>query len=77
MTLARTVIPDVVDETIFYLLTALDQGLIELKFSPPDGREVALHEEGELAGWYTMTDGWVGRYSQERFVDDFEDLVLE
>jgi hypothetical protein len=75
--LASTLIPDCVDEAIFYLLNALDQGLIELRFSTRDGKEVALHEDGELAGWYTMTEGWVAKYSQERFVDDFADFDPE
>ncbi len=76
--LAESMIPDVVDETIFYLLNALDQGLMELKFVGPSGQDVALHESGELAGWYSMSDdGWVARHSQERHVDDFADLDLD
>ena len=29
---------------------------------------------GELAGWYMGSDGWRSKYSQQRFIDDFEDL---
>jgi len=71
-------IPDVVDETIFCLLNALDQGVIELTFRDESGREIALQGTGELAGWYSMSeDGWIAQHSQERFVDDFAALDLD
>lgn len=71
-----TITPDAVDETVFNLLVAIDQGLLRLKFVSDSGREVDLTEEGggELAGWYMGSGGWRAMFSEERFVDDFSDL---
>ena len=73
---ARVVIPDVVDDTILYLLHAIDEGAIPLTFTASNGTAVNLTKEGgsELAGWYMGSDGCCGMYSKERFVDDFSDL---
>jgi hypothetical protein len=73
---ARVLIPDVVDDTVFYLLHAIDEGVLPLAFTASNGRVVDLTTEGrsELAGWYMGSDGWRGMYSNERFVDDFSDL---
>lgn len=70
-------IPDCVDEALFFLLNAIDQGLLPLALVTKDGKTVNLAEEGlgELAGWYMMSGGWRADYSTERFVDDFADLV--
>ena len=72
----RTVIPDAVDEAVFGILQAIDQGLLRLKYMSSSGREVDLTEEGqgELSGWYMGSGGWRAMYSAERFVDDFDDL---
>lgn len=72
----RTVIPDAVDEAVFSLLRAVDEGGLRLKFLSSSGREVDLTEEGlgELAGWYMGSGGWRSMYSRERFADDFADL---
>lgn len=72
------VIPDCVDETVFALLSAIDQGLLRLSFTDPDGNNVDLADDGhgELAGWYMGSGGWRGKYSKERFVDDFADLDI-
>jgi len=74
--LARVIIPDVVDDTIFYLLQAIDEGLITLSYTSSTGRAVNLTKEGnsELAGWYMGSDAWRERYSHERFFDDLSDL---
>jgi hypothetical protein len=74
--LGKVMIPDVVDDTLFYLLHAIDEGLIKLSFESSAGRTVSLCKEGrgELAGWYLGTEGWREKYSTERFVDDFFDL---
>lgn len=71
-------IPDTVDETIFCLLQAIDQGLLHLKFVDSTGREVDLNQEGvgELSGWYMGSGGWRAMYSEERFIDDFADLAV-
>ena len=73
----KTVIPDVVDEVLFRLLNAIDQGALRLKFVSSSGKDVDLTEEGlsELAGWYMGSDGWREAYSEERFVDDLADLA--
>jgi hypothetical protein len=73
--IAAVILPDCVDDTISYLLQAIDQGLLRLCFVS-DGDIVDLPEEGhgELSGWYMGSDGWREKYSQERFVDDFKDL---
>ena len=71
------VVPDTVDDTIFHLLDAIDNGLLNLSFTAANGKKVDLPTDGlgELAGWYIGTGGWRALYSQERFIDDFADLV--
>jgi hypothetical protein len=73
--IAAVLIPDCVDDTIFYLLQAVDQGLLRIRYVS-DGDTVDLAEEGfgELSGWYMGSDGWRARYSHERYVDDVADL---
>ena len=73
---ARVLIPDIVDDTIFYLLQAIDEGSLRLAYTASNGTVVDLASQGlgELAGWFTGSDGWVAMYSTERFVDDFSDL---
>ena len=70
------VIPDVIDETVFNLLQAIDQGAVRLKFLSSNGREVDLSQEGlgELSGWYMGSGGWRALLSEERHFDDFSDL---
>jgi len=72
----RVLIPDVVDDTVFYLLHAIDEGLLPLAFTASNGKTVNLTTDGqgELAGEYIGTEGWRGMYSKERFVDDFADI---
>ncbi len=72
----RVLIPDVVDEAVFSVLQAIDQGLLRLKFVSSTGQEVDLTEEGqgELSGWYMGSGGWRAMFAAERFVDDFADL---
>jgi hypothetical protein len=73
----QAVIPDAVDETVFSLLQAIDQGALRVKFVSVGGREVDLTEEGlgELAGWYMGSGGWRAMYSEQRYIDDFADLA--
>ena len=75
-TFARVVIPDIVDDTIFYLLRAIDEGLLKMAFTASNGNVVELTTQGhgELSGWYMGSGGWRAMYSAERFVDDFADL---
>jgi hypothetical protein len=74
--LARVVIPDVVDAAVFYLLRAIDEGLLTLSFSASNGKAVDLTADGlsELSGWYMGSEGWREEYSRERFFDDVSDL---
>jgi len=73
---ARVLIPDIVDDTIFYLLQAIDEGSLRLAYTASNGTVVDLTTQGlgELAGWFTGSDGWVGTYSKELFIDDLADL---
>lgn len=73
---AKVLIPDIVDDTMFYLLRAIDDGLLRLSFTASDGKTVDLSTEGlgELAGLYMGSGGWRAQYAKERFVDDFSDL---
>ena len=72
------IIPDVVDETIFCLLDAIDNDLLHLVFVSPDGTTVDLTKEGrsELGGWFMGIDeSWRTEYSTERIGDDSAALV--
>lgn len=73
---AKVLIPDIVDDTMFYLLHAIDDGLLKLSFTASNGKTVDLFTEGlsELAGWYMGSDAWRAKYAKERFIDDFSDL---
>lgn len=72
----QTIIPDAVDDTVFHLLHALDEGLLRLKFVSSEGKEIDLTQEGqgELAGWYMGSGGWRAMFSDERHADDSADL---
>jgi hypothetical protein len=74
--LAVTMIPDCVDDTLFYLLHAIDSGALRISFVASNGNVVDLADQGlgELAGWFMGSDGWRRQYSQQRFADDVEDL---
>lgn len=69
---ANVLIPDVVDDTLFYLLHAIDDGRLRLSFTASNGNAVDLTREGlsELAGWYIGNDGWRAKYANERFAED-------
>jgi hypothetical protein len=71
----REVIPDIVDEAVFWLLHAIDDGLLPLKFVGSTGEEIDLRESGELAGWYMSTGGWRAMFSSERHVDYDVDMA--
>jgi hypothetical protein len=70
----ESIIADCVDDTIFYLLLAIDEGLINLSFKSSSGKNVALSDEimGELGGWYMGE--WRSEYSSERYSHDLDDL---
>lgn len=73
---ADVLVPDCVDETVFFLLQAIDQGVLSVSFKASNGVTVDLGAAGagELSGWYMSSDGWRAAHSAERFVDDFADL---
>jgi len=52
--IAKVLIPDVVDDTIFYLLRAIDEGILQLSFTDSSGQTINLSTESpdELGGWY-------------------------
>lgn len=75
--LAKEAIPDIVDQTLFYLLHAIDEGFLRLAYTAKNGRAVSLNDENldGLAGWWGGgAQGWITKYSNERFVDDLSDL---
>jgi hypothetical protein len=75
--LVAEVIPDCIDCALFYLLDAIDQGLLKVTFTAQSGETVDLAEAGrsELAGFYLTTGGWRHKFSKQRINDDFADLV--
>ena len=70
----EAIIPDCVDVALYYLLHAIDDGMLRLQFVASDGKVMDLTSEGlsELAGWYAMRDGWRSAYSEQRFVEDVD-----
>ena len=73
--IANVLISDIVDETMFHLVDAIDQGLLTLSFTATNGKTVDLVAEGmgELGGSYMGNGGWREMYSRERLVDYFAD----
>jgi hypothetical protein len=71
-------VPSIVDETLFQLLDAIDNGTIEIDFRSVKGETINLAEagNGELGGWFMGRGGWRAIYSDERYSEDFEDLEL-
>lgn len=67
----KVVVPDAVDETVFALLTAIDQGVLRLQYVTDEGKVIDLSHEGlgELGGWYLGPDGWRDQYSEQRFFE--------
>ena len=71
-------IPDIVDEALFQLLNAIDNGQLPLALRRSDDSSVSLQElgQGEMAGWLTMgRDGWLERFSVERFHDHLSSMT--
>jgi len=72
--LSELVVPDCIDEAIFCLLNAIDEGAIQLSYIAPNGEVTNLTTDGrgELAGWYSGPDSWSERYSSEVVNDYFK-----
>ena len=77
--LEKNLIPDVVDETIFYLLNAIDNKELSIYFKASANKLVDLGSDGrgELGGWYMASEGSRAQYSGERFFDVFSDTVKQ
>jgi hypothetical protein len=72
--------PDVVDRVLFELLDAIDNDQLPLGLRRPDGSYVALKElgRGEMASWLMMgSEGWLDRFSSQRYFDPLEGVDLE
>jgi len=65
----EALIADAVDDTIFYLFHAIDNGIINVSITASNGKLINLTKEGlgELAGWYIGE--WREKYSEERCND--------
>jgi hypothetical protein len=70
--LGEMIISDCVDDTIFYLLKAIDEGILNLSFNASSGKQINLSLDGlgELSGWYMGE--WRSKYSNERCSNDLE-----
>lgn len=75
----RELAPDIVDEVLFQLLEAVDEGELQISFTDSSGTTTPLETlgNGELAGWLMMSGGWRQLLSAERSHDDFSDLKLQ
>ena len=75
--LVKTLIADIVDESIATLLFSIDQGLLNMSFESSTRKQINLVNDGlgELCGWYMGSGGWRAQFSNERFADDFKDLM--
>jgi hypothetical protein len=74
-----TLLPDIVDETIFALLDAIDNGVLRLTYASSAGDSIDLTDSalGEMAGWFMGNDGWRNHYCQERFFDDSRNFTID
>lgn len=73
----KMIIADCVDNAIFHLLDAVDNGHIRLSYTTSKGETVDLGREGlgELGGLFMASGGWRSEYASERVNDDFKDLA--
>jgi hypothetical protein len=71
-------IPEIVDQTLFQLLDAIDNGAFPLVWRADDGSQTSLEDLGsaEMAGWLVGGE-WPGHYSAERFHQYFSALRLD
>jgi hypothetical protein len=72
----RDIVPDIVDEAIFFLLEAIDERSLKLMFKTKNGEVLDLGEsgKGEMGGWYMASGGWRSKFSKQPFFDYFADL---
>jgi hypothetical protein len=72
-------LPDIIDQTLFHLLDAIDNGQLPLGWKHNDGsfRDLGDLGQGQMGGWLMMgTGGWLDRFSRQRFFDPLQDLEL-
>ena len=71
-------IPEIVDQTLFELLDAIDNNALPLIWQAEDGSQMTLNELGswEMAGWLAIGD-WPRRYSAQRHHPHLADLKLD
>jgi hypothetical protein len=71
-------IPEVVDQTLFEFLNAVDNDELPIEWRT-DGSPISLRDLGlgEMAGWLMASPGWRHKYSSQRFFDPFADLKLD
>jgi len=69
--LAKVLVTECIDQAIFQLLYAIDDGRFHLTYTSSAGATFDLAEEGlgELAGW---SSEWRATYSRQRFIDYLE-----
>jgi hypothetical protein len=72
-------IPDIVDQALFELLNALDNGELPLAWRSIEGDALGLDQLGrrEMAGWLIGSPGWRHEHSSQRFHDPQAHLLLE
>lgn len=72
-------LPDVVDQVLFELLNAVDNGEFPLAWRDSLGalRPMGDLGSGELAGWLMGSPGWRDRFSSQRFNGDNAGLRLD
>lgn len=65
------IIPDCIDEAVFCLIHAVDDGRVQSTYTESGGQKVDLNTEGlgELAGWYMGAESWRDKFSRERVND--------
>lgn len=73
----EVVIPDCVDRALYFLLYAIDQELIRLRFTTESGRDIDLTARGELAGLLLGNDHWRPRFSRERSFSVVDEFAME
>jgi hypothetical protein len=73
------VIPDIVDETLFCLLNAIDNEDIPLVWKKEDGTFVPLAElvRMEGAGEFMGATGWRYTFSKQRWFNPFKNVQLK
>jgi hypothetical protein len=76
----QALMPDVVDQVLFELLSAIDSGKLPMSWRDSSGAQQDVEDLGssETAGWLMMgAGGWRDRYSMQRFNDYTAALCLD